>query len=157
MSIWLQKSASIQPRTSPLKFDDFADDLSGNRGKVRYRTFQLSYASHRAPIAVSPQLTAPYAVSNPGSGLETSSDSARFAPSELRKRPSVRPRRRAHQTSENLGPAILSPTPPTQRSSVIWSTFFRLLQKTLKNWCESFETSQNYGMLQGKNVALEKC
>ena len=25
MSIWTQKSASIQPRTSPLKFDDFAE------------------------------------------------------------------------------------------------------------------------------------
>ena len=30
-----QRSASIQPRTSPLKFDDLA------RRKVRYRTFQL--------------------------------------------------------------------------------------------------------------------
>ena len=33
MSIWLQKSASIQPRTSLLKFDDLA------RTKVRYRIF----------------------------------------------------------------------------------------------------------------------
>ena len=35
MSIWLQKSASIQPRTSLLKFDDLA------RSKVRYRILHL--------------------------------------------------------------------------------------------------------------------
>ena len=35
MSIWLQKSASIQPRTSLLKFDDLA------RTKVRYRILHL--------------------------------------------------------------------------------------------------------------------
>ena len=35
MIFWLQNSALIQPRTSPLKFDDLA------RRKVRYRTFQL--------------------------------------------------------------------------------------------------------------------
>ena len=33
--LWLQNSVLIQPRTSPLKFDD----LAGR--KVRYRTFQL--------------------------------------------------------------------------------------------------------------------
>ena len=35
MMLWLQNSVLIQPRTSPLKFDD----LAGR--KVRYRTFQL--------------------------------------------------------------------------------------------------------------------
>jgi len=35
--IWLQKSALIQPRTSPLKFDNLAE----NRSKIMYRIFQL--------------------------------------------------------------------------------------------------------------------
>ena len=34
MSIWLQESASIQARTSPSKFDDFADDLAGKSRKT---------------------------------------------------------------------------------------------------------------------------
>ena len=43
MNIWLQNSVLIQPRTSPLKFDD----LAGR--KVRYRTFQLRSAT-RVPM-----------------------------------------------------------------------------------------------------------
>ena len=44
MSIWLQKSASIQPRTSLLKFDDLA------QSKVRYRILHLRFAAGRAAI-----------------------------------------------------------------------------------------------------------
>ena len=33
MAIWSQKSASIQPRTSRLKFDAFVDDLAAKSEK----------------------------------------------------------------------------------------------------------------------------
>ena len=43
MSIWLQKSASIQPRTSLLKFDDLA------RSTVRYRILHLRKVHGNVP------------------------------------------------------------------------------------------------------------
>ena len=43
MSIWLQKSALIQPRTSPLKFEHFGWT---NRSKIRYRTLVRAKSSN---------------------------------------------------------------------------------------------------------------
>ena len=51
MSIWLQKSASIQPRTSPLKFDDFADDLAGKSRKSLVSNFSTKRGTPSPPGA----------------------------------------------------------------------------------------------------------
>ena len=44
-NIYLQKLASIQKRTSPVKFAHLAE----NQGKVRYRTFQLRSRHQPSP------------------------------------------------------------------------------------------------------------
>ena len=46
MSIWLQKSALIQPRTSPLKFDDLAE--KSEKDTVSY----LSTKAHAAVLVL---------------------------------------------------------------------------------------------------------